>query len=1358
MLGDKSDTLPSFTGDQSREAIDSLKGYAYQIYQSAIAWLALKPEEFLFLEVAEDYAVAASNALKAVQVKETAGNVSINSDDIVKSIDSFVDLKLKNPDLQVTLHHLTTSKIVKEKSQKDRIDQIPTLDSWRNLAKTGDLDPLRKILSNSKLSEQTKDYIQNLNGDDFRDEFLKKIHFDCGVLNSKYLLRLLRSKLSILIQKRGGVNSQVDDCLYRLLITLLYKSTQQEIRFVDRNILEKILEEATHIPINIAQFELQTDLVNKVLSSTNTQSTNLISTRFTEPRPIDEVPLPVSIANRITEADKIISSLQLFGISWVFGAAGVGKTTGAKIAANRIGGIWAAINLRGLNSDQVSTVLSDVVISLTDSGVNGLLVDDLECDLVPSVIDKLLYLFVICNRADLLLLFTSPKSANSDFLFNSNLTEEINCKFLEFSESDIGEILNGLGVDGEHWSKYIHLISGGGHPQLAIAAIQNMQKSGWDPKELKTLDSLLVGNSEIEQVRSNTRERLLKELPEDGRRLLERLSLRTGGFKRDFVLEIGLIEPIVNDCGIIFEQLIGSWIDQQALDSFSLSPLLSNFAQNTLTDNQKKEIYFKIASILIKGESLDLNEMNSALLAAWLGKNEYAISKICMVTLFLDNEVFKKISSHLIMFRGMRTDKLAYKENPAISQMYRGIQLLSVCHENEGKKRIHEILECFEAESKLVEKVEIRDSMVLIVYAKLFLSDLDISLLPEFSNLVLKLNEFLENKNDTIPAEVLEQMDVLELNGTPLIGFLFLYQVQKIEYIKDLIDVFDFLNSCDEELRQKLLSPFDREKFTVDLLVTGAWLKEHKLNSIDSDAHSKVFAYLEDTSIKWGRKDIAVSCRKFRVITIDEYSENKDLALNLIDEGLKRYGETNSELIRAKSKVLYRSEDHQNSLELSKKLIESNAPLDNIEKAFLGRETAISAEKQCDYQTARKYFLFASDSANNTDLNDMKPMSAGLLADAALASWHLGDRETCINDLKVVLIKLKDIDPKSSLRAAHCHNMCRHTLLWLDGEATGREIILEGEEEISVYPGINSNPEPHPEIANRYLTPLGIAWYMLAIIENNSYLNLGVNQNLESYLPEGKTIVEGQTLLAPSKIQKALVLLEVNPFIEALEENIALAVYFAKKAERKNNFDLVNVTYGRLPVPSFEQQTNFSSNAEAYIIIFIASCIFANKISKIDLLVNALKESKGFIVRKEFVDCLHNKGVAEDYNTYTALLIINHKLAIEDVRPLPPSNIYDFVFRSLQISKKYGVSSKFTEITYEWLTKKWSFIWGNQRFLLINPNLHIKQISYAFSKKGDSFNKLVELLKAILPTMGFSDELSYRTILEEYSDSEHISK
>ena len=1262
------DIIPIPKGDVSREAIDALRGYVYQIYQSALAWIELEPDELLFLEVAEDYTVVARNALKGVQVKETGHSVTINSDDIIASIDSFVDLRQRNPELQVELRHLTTSMIGKEKSAAHRIGDTPTLETWRKLARAGDVEPLRRILDASKLSKQTKNYIRKLDDTGFREEFLKRIHFDCGALDSKFLGRQLRSKLLKIVMERGGVNSQVDGCLSSILITLLQKATQKEERFVDRNALEELLERATQIPVNRSQLEAQNQLINKVLAASVPQATNLVATRLSEPRPIDEVPFPAAIASRTVQIDNIVSSLTQYGVSWIYGAAGIGKTIGAKIAARHLGGNWVGINLRGLNAEQADAVLSGAIDRLTEQKLDGFLIDDLECSFEPHIVDKLFYLRAICNRTDLLLLFTSPRPLSPDFLFSANLPASIEQKLEEFSEHDIREILAGLDVHDANWAKYIHVVSGGGHPQLAIAAIQSMQNNGWDKNEFRTLDSLLVGNPAIEQVRARTRERLLNELPEGGRRLVERLSLNSGSFRRSFVLDMAQVTPAVPDAGIVFERLIGSWVDQQQIDRFALSPLLSNYAVKTLTDEQKQRINFEIANSLIKRRSLDPTEANSALLAAWSGKNTQVIVHLCIAVLRTDQNDLEMIAPHLMMFTLMRTDTFAYEDDPAVSQMFRGAQLLLLCQEEERPERIQEALDRFEAESDRVEHEAKRTLMAILVYAKLLLSTPKFGALPNFWDLVRKLDVLLENQDRHLPPELLGEVVAQEMDGVPVVGFMFLNQARQIKLINELLPTFGFLNSCGQELRQKLLKPYSNSDFDVDMLGMGAWLKEHEANTIDPPSHSDVFARLEEFAKSWGHIDLAVCCRKYRAIIIDEYGGDKDQALLILDEGMELYGETNSELVRAKAKVLYRAEDHQGSLELSKALIEGDAPLSKTEKAFLGRDAAISAEKQGDYETARRYFLYGSDAAGNCNIPDMAPMRVGLMADAALASWHAGNRETCLHDFVAVLQELNDIDPKSSLRAAHCHAVCRHVLLWLDQDATGEKRLLADGEETKIYPGVVSNPEPHSEIGKRYITPIEMAWYMLAAVENHSCLDLGITQNLVTFLPKGP-VFEGQFLLTSSKMRKAFTLLDIELFVAALRETVAKFAYVKEQGDYKNSFDIENVTYGSFPLPTLEQQAGIADLTEQFVLCFVSNCIFAERVTQLDQLIDALEEGQGFKVRKELLNSLRGSGSTTDYNTSVAALLAIHRHAINKKETLSPAQVFELAFKTLQMAK-----------------------------------------------------------------------------------------
>src|SRR5438034_11199973 len=97
-------------GDVARQAVAALlRGYAFQLYGSVLAWLELREGEDLFLEVAEDYAVVAHDALNAVQAKETraSGAVTLNTPGVIDAINSFVDLTRRNPTRTVSLRYFT---------------------------------------------------------------------------------------------------------------------------------------------------------------------------------------------------------------------------------------------------------------------------------------------------------------------------------------------------------------------------------------------------------------------------------------------------------------------------------------------------------------------------------------------------------------------------------------------------------------------------------------------------------------------------------------------------------------------------------------------------------------------------------------------------------------------------------------------------------------------------------------------------------------------------------------------------------------------------------------------------------------------------------------------------------------------------------------------------------------------------------------------------------------------------------------------------------------------------------------------------------------------------------------------------
>ena len=1337
------------SGNPAREAIDSLRGYVYQIYQSALAWTEIKDNEFLFLEVAEDFVVAAANALEAVQVKETAGHVTINSDDIVASIDSFVELKEKTPSLNVSLRHLTTSTIGKEKSPKHRIGKTPTLIMWRNLAKAGELSDLRRILENSKLSDKSKKHIAALSDTDFRENFLRRIHFDCGAPGSRFLARQISSRVSNLVIERGGVHSQAASCTASILLSLLKLSTnrKRDERFVDRAGLEEHLEAATQITLNRAQFEAQNRLMEKVLSASLSAGTNLSGSQSIKPSPVSEVPLPNALANRKEEIGQLLQSLERSGICWISGAAGMGKTVAARVLGHKSEGVWASINLRGQAGEQAALTLSEVADAMPRFGLRGLIVDDLDYSLGSSVLDNLHYLVHSASRSDVLLVVTSSNPPTSEFLFASGLQADITITLSEFTEKDIEEILEKIGVRSTNWAKYTHAISGGGHPQLAIAFIQSMAASGWNPNEFQTLNSLLAGSPAVNEVRKRTRERLLIDLPDTARRLIERLSLKVGGFGRELAIDLGKVTPSIQDAGIILDSLTGSWIDQHEGDRFSLSPLLSDYAAKTLTTNEKETIQSAIADSLTKGHSLDVIDMNSALLAAWSSSNKAAIIKLCMAMFGAGQDELELIVPHLSMFTLFRTDTIAYPNDATISHMFRGVQVLLLNQESDSLSKLEDAVRCFSEESGNVQNEAMCATMNILVYSKLLLHTSKAGMGVNFIGVIRKLDQLLQDEKYALPTEALEGLGGLQKEGITPIGVVFLNQVNQLSKIEDLSIVFDFLDSSSPEMRSRMLAPFDRDDVEMDMMVIGAWLSEHKNNTIDSHAHSAIFSRLEKQAVGWKRADLAVCCRKYQAIILDEYGDNKESALAVLDEGTAIYGQTNSELVRAKAKVLYRAEDHEGSLALSKTLIESNAPLSEVEKSFLGRDAAISAEKQGDLKTARRYYLYGSDAASKSKLLDMVAMRVGLLADAALASWHDGDRLTCLHDFVVVLSELNQFAPDETLRTAHCHAITRHVLLWLDQDATGEARLLEDGEETRIYPGCVSNPEPHTEIGDRNIIPIEMAWYTLAMVENHASLDAGITENLERLLPNGP-VLEGQMLLSPAKIHKSITRLDTKLFIDALKDTISYFAFAQASGERSGGFDIENVTYGTFPLATKEQQEKLRNLSEQHVLLYFAMCILKKDVASITETLHELAVSSGFAVRPALLDRLRSSGPVDDFNTDFAQLILVHASSLSGSPKVTPRQVFELAIKVLQMAQVTGNYRLFSESLLPWLEQRWEFIWQRQRFLLSHPSLHEAAIEAAIEKKDVSARvKIANLLSAILPTLGIGNQGELEQIL-----------
>lgn len=126
-------------------ASSSKRGYRYQDLVTALAWTNLRPDETLYVEVAEDLAVGSDGQVVISQVKDVAASITLIGS--LQFLDRVVQLIERNPGQRLFFVYRTTGRAGTEKNLEDRPAGIAGLEYWRNVVKDGiNVEPLLDVL------------------------------------------------------------------------------------------------------------------------------------------------------------------------------------------------------------------------------------------------------------------------------------------------------------------------------------------------------------------------------------------------------------------------------------------------------------------------------------------------------------------------------------------------------------------------------------------------------------------------------------------------------------------------------------------------------------------------------------------------------------------------------------------------------------------------------------------------------------------------------------------------------------------------------------------------------------------------------------------------------------------------------------------------------------------------------------------------------------------------------------------------------------------------------------------------------------------------------------------------------------
>ena len=358
--------------ESGRQAVDSLRGYIYQIYQSINAWLGIKEDETLLLEVAEDYAVLAKGILNSTQVKDTkkSGSITLRSDGVKKTITSLWEFQKANSDKLVHINYLTTSIIGREK-QLSFPGNNKGLEYWRVAAREGnDVEPMRSALLSLELPKEIIEFIRESPPEDIQNRVLRPVKWICGSEDIVELQQIINDRLVNMGEEKGFLPSDMKGVRHALVSTVLQKIINKKNRALNRADLLRVFEKSGSISIpksthrNLIKSLHRNIDIPQIISSADIVMD------------ASKIPFPPRIVHRHNLVNQFITSMKSSGVLWLYGSSGVGKTIMAQFIANQFRRDWWHVSLRNCSGVELNSRLRNVLYSLDSKNFSGLILDD----------------------------------------------------------------------------------------------------------------------------------------------------------------------------------------------------------------------------------------------------------------------------------------------------------------------------------------------------------------------------------------------------------------------------------------------------------------------------------------------------------------------------------------------------------------------------------------------------------------------------------------------------------------------------------------------------------------------------------------------------------------------------------------------------------------------------------------------------------------------------------------------------------------------------------------------------------------------------------------------------------------------
>lgn len=1305
------------SGDPARQAVAALRGYAYQLYASALAWLALPDGAILHLEVAEDYAVATREALTGAQVRDTegSGGITLQSEWARGTIDSYVDLVRRNPGRVVSLHYLTTSAIGLERERVHRVNGAPALDYWRRAAAGADLAPLRKLIEGLDLKEATSTYLASLSDDAFQSEFLQCIHWHCGASGLADVRTDLEAGVVEYVASARRLSSQTArNLMPAVLERVLLTTVSEGRRALRRADLLSLIDEAALVAVPIEQ--LASAFQAGMPSSAITRTPLLM--------PADDLPLPTVRAPRDALVAAIDAARCACGLAVTSGATGLGKSLVARLVAARSGTPWTIADFRHLSPVETASRLNHLRGELAASIAGDVILDDLNGLDDPMVRDALARLLAGLRRRDATAIVTTYRSpANTTLLqLAPEAAAPVEVPYLD--DGEVADLVVQTGGD-PRYAGAVYRAAANGHPQMTMAALLHLRGAEWSRRALA---AVLGGqlHSELGAERRAVRERLVGALPEEAQTLLLRTSLVRGGFDHRLAIAIAGLDPAVPRGGLVLDQLVGPWIEPFRRGRLRVSPMLEDAADEVLSTEECRAIHRCVAEVtMMGGDGMDAADAPVAMHHALRSEDTGLVVGFAQSVITSGIEMTDVLAPFLTELIFLPVDVPIFPGNSAASAMLRLAQLLVLLPYGSADQA-HASWQALETERLDMEGGALFEGFAL---SKLLLHPRTGELFTDWLEILLRFDRLcLAEPRMTETSSRFKS----KAGGNPHVtGVLFAGQLRSIRTIAGFRAIMERLDHEDAATRERVLSSFQPGRGDISVLVNHGWMRESRSEDFDWEAAQRDYGAAFEVAMRWGNTMLASRCAIAQAMCIDENGDDADRALACLSQVEARIGRDVA-LGRARAKIHWRRRDHAAALPLLTTAAEAGGQ-DAIERAYIAREAGISAATLGDWEAARHWFERAQvAAATASEIPSVRAMAIGLLADTAQAAFKAGRPDIAILKMRDALTALPGIDAEGTIAEAHCHRVVRHGLLWLYRQITG--VLADDLEETIYWPGAASNPEPLEAIRSHPVLALDMSFYMLADADEALAEPTGFYRTFRDHLVVGP-VLSSEISAAIADDRKAIGTHDPADFVVRVRRHASMAGMVSSGEARESAAEMVNPRRGTIPLASVDGDApeDHLRSAEDYLLSFATGAAMARAFGAIDSIVE-----QGLAAPE--ISALHPllRRMGGDVSALTSDRegAANSIWTVrEDLSGRPAEFCWTAIWLLFHVSNS-RLRDGVVQPLVGWIFAGADHLVRNARFLLTTPVTTVPPVEALLAAPGRSMASAARLLAALAPAVG----------------------